>query len=542
MSSEFEIIEGLKKNTKNYVHDGYIYTKNNSDALKTRLRCRDWKDGCKGTAYIENGKFFVNRKCLHDRAEQAINKQKIEAKMKDMAGKTCAPLRQIYDENLDTSTSSAVSPFSKISSTLSKRRRIVLPKLPKTINEFDKALKTDEGNVNDKSFYRGFVTAGQEFALIFFLDTDSGVIKKIQHGHIDGTFKVVPKPFFQLVTFHVVVMDTVIPFFYALMTSKSRALYDALFLRLRNSYPCLKFEKCTTDFEPALFTSIKFNFECQMQGCFFHYKKALWRKWVKLGLSRNWESISVQWLKLLMCLPFLPGDSIENAFFDLAPNKFFGQDVEPEQSEFYQYIEQYWFNKIPRELLSVHGCVRRTNSEVECYHWGLLRKIHFRHPNFWVFVRKLKEIAYSYSVEMKQANDGQDTRRKRCKLSITIDRTIRANEEKLQEGRISTMDFLKKMTHVNQSSINKLKLKDNYEESDDEKDVDDENNDQIDENNALNCSETESEENFGLCCGCEEKEISYLLRPCGHMVCEICFRNRCCKCCGVFIADYDKFQ
>ena len=45
-----------------------------------------------------------------------------------------------------------------------------------------------------------------------------------------------------------------------------------------------------------------------------------------------------------------------------------------------------------------------------------------------------------------------------------------------------------------------------------------------------------------LCCGCEEKEISYLFQPHGHMVCEICFRNRCCKCCGVFIAEYDKFQ
>ena len=279
MSSDFEIIEGLKKSTKNYVHDGYIYTKNNSDALKTRLRCRDWKDGCKGTAYIENGKFFVKRKCLHDRDENAINKQKIESKMKDMAGKTFAPSRQIYDE-----------------------------------------------------------------------------------------------------------------------------IYTI--------------------------TSVKLNFECQLQGCFFHYEKALWRKWVELGLSRNSENSSVQWLKLLLCLPFLPGDSIENAFFDLAPNKFFGQDVVPEQNEFYQYIEQYWFNKIPRELLSVHGCVRRTNSEVECYHWGLLRKIQLRHPNFWLFVRKLEEIAYSYSVEIEQANDGQDTRRKRCKLSITIDRTVRANEEK----------------------------------------------------------------------------------------------------------------
>ena len=128
MSSDFEIIEGLKKNTKTYVHDGYIYTKNNSDALKTRLRCRDWKVGCK----------FA-------------------------------------------STPSPVSPFSKMSSTISKRRRIVLPKLPKTINEFDGALKTDERNVNDKS-YRGFGTAGQEFALIFFLDTEFDVIKKYKMG------------------------------------------------------------------------------------------------------------------------------------------------------------------------------------------------------------------------------------------------------------------------------------------------------------------------------------------------------------------------
>ena len=41
------------------------------------------------------------------------------------------------------------------------------------------------------------------------------------------------------------------------------------------------------------------------------------------------------------------------------------------------------------------------------------------------------------------------------------------------------------MTHVNQSSINKLKPKDNYEESDDESDVDDENVDEVDKNNVL---------------------------------------------------------
>ena len=45
--------------------------------------------------------------------------------------------------------------------------------------------------------------------------------------------------------------------------------------------------------------------------------------------------------------------------------------------------------------------------------------------------------------------------------------------------------------------------KDNYEESDNERDVDDENGEEFDKNNVLNCSGTESEENFGLYCGCE---------------------------------------
>ena len=59
---------------------------------------------------IENGKFFVNRKCLHGRDENSINEPKIETKMKDLAGKTFAPLRQIHDVNLDASTS-AMSPI-----------------------------------------------------------------------------------------------------------------------------------------------------------------------------------------------------------------------------------------------------------------------------------------------------------------------------------------------------------------------------------------------------------------------------------------------
>ena len=52
--------------------------------------------------------------------------------------------------------------------------------------------------------------------------------------HADGTFKIVPKNFYQLLIIHCVFSDFLIPVFYAVMTSKSRLLYDALFLSIRN--------------------------------------------------------------------------------------------------------------------------------------------------------------------------------------------------------------------------------------------------------------------------------------------------------------------
>ena len=97
---------------------------------------------------------------------------------------------------------------------------------------------------------------------------------------------------------------------------------------------------------------------------------------------------------------------------------------------------------------------------------------------------------------------------------------------------------------MNQSSINKLKLKSNYEECDDETDFDDGNVNQIDKNNVLDCSETETIKNFVLCCSFEEKVLSFScpLRPCGHMVCQICLRHRCSNCFRVYTAEDEKFR
>ena len=96
-----------------------------------------------------------------------------------------------------------------------------------------------------------------------------------------------------------------------------RQLYDALLLSIRNFFPTFKPTKCVVDFETALYPSINFNFESQMQGRLLLYCQALWRKWSRLSIGKDQESLKL--LKKLMALPLLPENKIELCFHALAP-------------------------------------------------------------------------------------------------------------------------------------------------------------------------------------------------------------------------------
>ena len=132
--------------------------------------------------------------------------------------------------------------------------------------------------------------------------------------------------------------DVLIPVFYAVMTSKPRLLYDALFLSIRNFFPSFKPTKCVVHFETALYSSINFDFESQLQGCLFHYRQALWRKWSRLGIGKDEELL--KWLKKLMALPLLLENKIELCFHALAPTvDIKAKSKVDEVVWFYNYIQ-----------------------------------------------------------------------------------------------------------------------------------------------------------------------------------------------------------
>ena len=62
--------------------------------------------------------------------------------------------------------------------------------------------------------------------------------------------------------------------------------------------------------------------------------------------------------------------------------------------------------KIPGNLLYVNKCIRGRKSEVECFHWCLLRIFNVKRPPFWDFWSKVKIIAQSFRKEFERRESG----------------------------------------------------------------------------------------------------------------------------------------
>ena len=192
----------------------------------------------------------------------------------------------------------------------------------------------------------------------------------------------------------------------------------------------------------------------------------------------------------------------------------------------YNYMEAYWMEKFSHHFLSVYSCKRRTNSEVECFHWVLLRKMVVRHPNFWTFLYKLKIMARSYLLELNQLETGEPTRKRRSKTSEATDRQIRGAELLYSEKRLTMEEFLTRISHSTESSFKRMEVRivpnDDNENKENVPDTKSDDEDIAD----LDCSE-DLEEEFSLCAGC------------GDMLCLVCGGLKYCKYCGEYFCEKD---
>jgi hypothetical protein len=158
----------------------------------------------------------------------------------------------------------------------------------------------------------------------------------------------------------------------------------------------------------------------QLEGCHFHFAQALYKKLVappiSLSVEYNAEDSSLKRLfKKLLALAFLPIEAVLPTFQQLLLTQVeapfvndAGEITDIRLRSFLEYVLNYWLRNDTRlrMLNCFHRSDRRTNNDMEGWHFKIQKKLHTKHPNLWTFINGLKLIDYDAGLEEAQINIG----------------------------------------------------------------------------------------------------------------------------------------
>ena len=233
-------------------------------------------------------------------------------------------------------------------------------------------------------------------------------LRKSKRIKIDGTFKIVKGPFYQLVSIHSLInaghRSESVPVGYIIMSGKSQADYTGVFKELKAFMEAdgstWKLKRAMVDYEIALRNALKEVFPAiKLQGCWFHYCQAIYRRVKKLNLENIYihQAHGGKYIKRIMALALMRDDMIPPLFeymkkcleedkADMSPT------VRTAFDKLFEYVEKQWINnsKIPTSEWSVYLTNVRTNNEVENWN-GKIWRIACQHPlHLYDLMRVLK--------------------------------------------------------------------------------------------------------------------------------------------------------
>jgi len=258
---------------------------------------------------------------------------------------------------------------------------------------------------------------------------------------LDGTFKVVPSPFYQLLTICTLrgIEDEarLIPRLFVLLPSKRTHCYNVLFTKLFEALQNklhiarhnIKWSNASLDFENGLVAAFQQSVSppgspnpVVLEGCHFHFAQCLYRKLVTAPINMKEDytaenQIIFRFFKKLVALAFLPSNLIPSAFKSLVTNELEppycdaeGTIVDTRLKAFLEYfINQWLVIGINLEMFNCyHRDDRRTNNDLEGWHMKIQRKLQFKHhSNLWIFINNIKLIDHDAFLEETQINRGQ---------------------------------------------------------------------------------------------------------------------------------------
>ncbi|CAF1109505.1 unnamed protein product [Brachionus calyciflorus] len=239
-------------------------------------------------------------------------------------------------------------------------------------------------------------------------------MSKSEQWFMHGTFKCSPKELLQLFSIHAQTDHLTTPCVFILSKTRDEECYREAFGVLKD----LALEKninlnpksVMSDFETASRNALKFHFpNVETKGCWFHFRQAINRKEIKLGLKKNYSRHDFRkYINMFSTLALIPYERVEEGFQAI---KNFMQDDQGCR-ELYQYFERQWIKNVDPKIWNHFDSDIRTNNKIEGFHSGFNRMVSSSHPLIFVLINFLKDVQASASLNFERLQQCQVPNRK----------------------------------------------------------------------------------------------------------------------------------
>ena len=172
-----------------------------------------------------------------------------------------------------------------------------------------------------------------------------------------------------------------------------------------------------TDFEQAAQNAARTVFNCNLKGCMFHYRQAIWRNAQKCGLQTlfNTDPSVNRLIRHASALPLIHPRDIDDVWLNALENA----DLDDARIvRFSDYVTEQWVEADGRLVWNhFHTIGSRTTNHLEGWH-SKLNKAGPNHPNIFKFVDLIKKEQCHTETVLLQIQAGGRLAPKRRKTRI----------------------------------------------------------------------------------------------------------------------------
>lgn len=415
------------------IYNNFIYRKKRVGQENVLWQCT--KSTCNSIAYLclnyqeQFQNFRVVRDHNHNPPIVEIQKKLYLNEMKKVIKLTNNAPRSIVNAVLRGSEASVITSVGKkenIYKNLRNYRRLIINPKPYIYKTIKLSQKLSQTHTLQKFYRFGPDNLnGIEFSndiLIFYSDSQIENLKVNTLWSVDGTFQVVPKPWFQLFTISYIVNNQIMPSIFVILKNKKQSTYEKMFFIIKTLNSELTPNTIISDFEYASLKAIKNSFlNANLKCCQFHLGQSIIRKVKELNLYYDYlnNMNTRKFIRSLIGLTYVDVNYIRNTFLELKNHFDFPLTLNTLYSYFYKtYIGD--LNEIVRFPISLWHlgnnfdvATPKTNNGIEGWHNTFKNTFGTSIYSFELLILKLKDEEEAIRQKRIRINYGEEQIRKR---------------------------------------------------------------------------------------------------------------------------------